>query len=80
MVVIVDFNWLNPNLIELVIPIFSETDGSFTNTIIGIEKTAHHIATVKNDNLIALAASEMPKSSGLRYIKTLIKNKIPPPI
>ena len=30
--------------------------------IIGIEKTAHHIATDKNDNLMAVAPSGMPKT------------------
>ena len=56
------------------------TLGSLTNNISGIEKIAHQAATDKNDNLMAVAPSGMPKECGCKYINTLIRKSSPPPI
>ena len=53
--------------------------GSGKNMIIGKVKTAHQIATVKNDILMAVDESGIPNQSGCRYINTFTANNDPPP-
>ena len=53
--------------------------GSLTKMSSGIEKTAHHAATMPKDRRTASDASARPKDAGHSVIATLTVNKSPPP-
>ena len=46
---------------------------------IGIKNTNHQTETLKKDHLTASALLESRNHSGLRVMRALIKNNIPPP-
>ena len=47
---------------------------------IGIENTARQMATVRKDTLIASAAFENPNDEYFKYMSTLTRKRIPPPM
>ena len=64
---------LPADVIKIQLNALMDNDSKFKDS--GIKKIPHHTETVIKDHLIASAWELSPKSSGLRLIIALIKNK-----